>query len=174
MRELALPGSIFFMSANYLSHYSPQLQQQAEELLLSGKLGELLMKKYPESHQLQSNKALYEYTIGLKNRYMRKAPPISKVQFSDKISALNALGTHSRISRVQGSKLKAKKEILIDSVFKQLPEAFLRMVVVHELAHLKEMDHNKAFYQLCEYMDPYYHQLEFDLRLYLYWQSNQK
>jgi predicted metal-dependent hydrolase len=41
------------------------------------------------------------------------------------------------------------------------------MIVVHELAHLKESDHNKAFYQLCEYMQPGYQQLEFDLRLYL-------
>jgi predicted metal-dependent hydrolase len=41
------------------------------------------------------------------------------------------------------------------------------MIVVHELAHLKEKEHNKAFYSLCEHMEPDYHQLEFDLRLYL-------
>jgi predicted metal-dependent hydrolase len=41
------------------------------------------------------------------------------------------------------------------------------MIVVHELAHLKEKGHDKAFYQLCTYMEPDYHQLEFDLRLYL-------
>lgn len=41
------------------------------------------------------------------------------------------------------------------------------MIVVHELAHLKEQDHNKAFYKLCEYMLPGYHQLELDLRLFL-------
>jgi len=39
--------------------------------------------------------------------------------------------------------------------------------VVHELAHLKEREHDKAFYQLCQHMAPDYHQLEFDLRLYL-------
>jgi predicted metal-dependent hydrolase len=41
------------------------------------------------------------------------------------------------------------------------------MIVVHELAHLKEKEHNKAFYQLCTYMEPAYHQLEFDTRLFL-------
>ena len=41
------------------------------------------------------------------------------------------------------------------------------MIVVHELAHLKEKDHNKSFYQLCRHMQPDYHQLEFDTRLYL-------
>jgi predicted metal-dependent hydrolase len=45
------------------------------------------------------------------------------------------------------------------------------MIVVHELAHLKELDHNKAFYQLCTYMLPDYHQLEFDLRVYLTWRE---
>jgi len=38
---------------------------------------------------------------------------------------------------------------------------------VHELAHLKQKQHDKAFYQLCCHMEPDYHQLEFDLRLYL-------
>jgi len=32
---------------------------------------------------------------------------------------------------------------------------------------LKEKDHNKAFYRLCRHMLPEYHQLEFDMRLYL-------
>lgn len=43
----------------------------------------------------------------------------------------------------------------------------LRMLVVHELAHLKEKEHNKAFYQLCCHMEPNYHQLELDARLYM-------
>jgi len=68
---------------------------------------------------------------------------------------------------VQGGKLKAKHEIRVASVFRQAPAEFLRMIVVHELAHMKEKDHNKAFYKLCEYMEPAYHQLEFDMRLYL-------
>ena len=41
------------------------------------------------------------------------------------------------------------------------------MIVVHELAHLRELEHNRAFYQLCQHMEPDYAQLEFDLRLYL-------
>lgn len=136
-------------------------------------MGELLTKKYPSRHTIQGNRALYDYAMNLKNRYMRKSSPISKIQYSDKVSALNALGTHSRVSRVQGGKLKAKKEILIDSRFKSMPEEFLRMIVVHELAHIKEMDHNKAFYQLCLYMEPSYHQYELDLRLFLTWLDHQ-
>ncbi len=47
-------------------------------------------------------------------------------------------------------------------------------VVVHELAHLKEKEHDKAFYQLCTYMEPAYHQLELDARLFLIYQQIQK
>jgi predicted metal-dependent hydrolase len=68
---------------------------------------------------------------------------------------------------VQGSKLKAKREIRVASLFKETPGEFLRMIVVHELAHLKEKAHDKAFYQLCTHMEPQYHQYEFDLRVYL-------
>jgi predicted metal-dependent hydrolase len=41
------------------------------------------------------------------------------------------------------------------------------MIAVHELAHLRLRDHDRAFYQLCEHMEPTYHQLEFDVRVYL-------
>lgn len=41
------------------------------------------------------------------------------------------------------------------------------MIVVHELAHLKEREHDKAFYALCTHMEPDCHQLEFDVRLWL-------
>lgn len=160
-------------SPNYLNHYPETLQQQAQALLLSGELGSRLQRKYPDSNSCQSNRALYDFAMELKNRFMKKSAPLSKVEYSDKVSAYNALGLHSRVSRVQGSKLKAKKEILIDSRFKRLPADFLSMIVVHELAHLKEMEHNKAFYQLCQYMLPDYHQLELDLRLYLTWLDSQ-
>ena len=79
----------------------------------------------------------------------------------------NALGTHTTVSRVQGSKLKAKREIRVATLFKTVPDEFLRMITVHELAHLKERDHDKAFYQLCTHMEPRYHQLEFEVRVYL-------
>jgi hypothetical protein len=81
------------------------------------------------------------------------------------------LGLHSQVSRVQGKALKSKNEIRVASLLKTLPLPLLHMIVVHELAHLREKDHNKAFYQLCQHMEPQYHQLELDLRLFLTWQD---
>lgn len=66
-----------------------------------------------------------------------------------------------------GRQAESKAEIRVATVFRNAPEPFLRMIVVHELAHLKEKEHNKAFYQLCCHMEPQYHQLEFDTRLWL-------
>ena len=40
------------------------------------------------------------------------------------------------ISRVQGDKLKASREIRIAAMFRDAPAEFLKMIVVHELAHL--------------------------------------
>ncbi|MFT5808078.1 MAG: putative metal-dependent hydrolase, partial [Moritella dasanensis] len=33
--------------------------------------------------------------------------------------------------------------------------------------HVREKNHDKAFYKLCEHMLPDYHQFEFEMRLYL-------
>jgi len=127
-----------------------------------------LLKKYPSGHSYKTDKTLFNYTIDLKNEFMKKSAPLSKVVYDGKINIIhNALGTHHFISRVQGSKLKAKNEIKIASMFKNVPKEFLEMIVVHELAHFKEKEHNKAFYKLCNYMQPSYHQIEFDLRVYL-------
>lgn len=152
----------------YLVGYSQQVTDQVQRLLTEDRLGEVLLKRFPMAHEIKTDKALYEFAVELKNQYLRKTPPLSKVAFDGKINVLHdALGLHTFISRVQGSKLKAKNEIRIGVVFKTAPLEFLRMIVVHELAHLKEKEHNKAFYNLCEHMEPDYHQLEFDLRLYL-------
>lgn len=152
----------------YLQGYAPQLLEQVQQLVTEQRLGEVLRKRYPERHDIRSNKALYDYVLTLKNTYLKQSASLSKVTYDDKIHIINqALGLHSQISRVQGGKLKAKKEIRIGSVFKTAPLPFLRMICVHELAHIKEKEHNKAFYKLCTYMEPAYHQLEFDMRLYL-------
>jgi predicted metal-dependent hydrolase len=104
--------------------------------------------------------------MAIKNAFLRGAEPLSKVSYDSKLQVIaHALGTHTTVSRIQGSKLKSKREIRIATLFRDLPLPFLRMITVHELAHLKVREHDRAFYQLCTHMEPAYHQLEFDLRL---------
>ena len=156
----------------YLRAYPDDTQAKVRSLIEQNRLDDYLLQKYPSIHDVRSDKALHAYVIDLKNEYMRRSPPLSKVAFDNKLRIIqHALGTHTRISRVQGAKLKNKREIKIASLFKEVPLPMLRMIAVHELAHLKESEHNKAFYKLCSYMEEDYHQLEFDLRLYLTWQD---
>ena len=151
----------------YLKHYPANLQEQIKTLLEQNKLDKYIKSKYPIAHTIKSDKALYEYVNELKNQYFKKYQ-ISKVLYDGKINVINnALGMHTFVSRVQGNKLKAKNEIRVATLFKNTPEKFLEMIVVHELAHLKQKEHDKAFYNLCTFMMEDYHQVEFDLRVYL-------
>lgn len=152
----------------YLAGYPPHILERVHGLIAQGRLGPMLADKYGQAHAVRNDGQLYDYVQGLKDRHLRKSVPLGKVLYDGKLQVMkHALGTHTAISRVHGGKLKASREIRIASVFREAPAEFLKMIVVHELAHLKEAEHNKAFYQLCTHMAPDYHQLEFDLRLYL-------
>jgi len=152
----------------YLAGYPTHVQARVHELIDQGRLGDLLANKYGQAHTVRSDSQLRDYVQAIKDRHLRKSVPLAKVIYDSKLQVMkHALGTHTTISRLQGNKLKASREIRIATVFRDAPAEFLRMIVVHELAHLKESEHNKSFYQLCTHMEPGYHQLEFDLRLYL-------
>ncbi|WP_067514931.1 YgjP-like metallopeptidase domain-containing protein [Endozoicomonas ascidiicola] len=152
----------------YILHYPQPIIDQVQRLISEERLGEWLLGKYPEPHGVRNNKALYEYTMTLKNQYLRKSAPLNKVLFDGKLSqTYQALGINVSRTMAHGGKLKVRKEIRIGTLFQNAPEDFLRMIVVHELSHLKEAEHNKSFYQLCCHMEPHYYQLELDTRLYM-------
>jgi len=156
----------------YLAGYPDTLCSQVQQLINAGKLGDHLHQRYPARHTVQTDRALYDYTLDIKDRCLRSSPPLSKVAYDAKLHIIrNALGTHTTVSRVQGGKLKAKREIRVAQMFRQASPEFLKMIVVHELAHLREREHDKAFYALCTHMEPQYHQFEFDLRLWLTWRE---
>lgn len=152
----------------YFAGYPEHLQARVRALIEHGTLGALLAEKYGQPHTVRNDGQLYDYVQALKDRHLRKSVPLGKVIYDGKLQVMkHALGTHTAISRVHGGRLKASREIRIATLFRDAPAEFLKMIVVHELAHMKEAEHNKAFYQLCTHMAPDYHQLEFDLRLYL-------
>jgi predicted metal-dependent hydrolase len=139
-----------------------------QQRLADGTLGAWLLERHPEAHGLRTDKLLYGFVQDIKNSCLRGSDPLARVMFDSKLQVVaHALGTHITVARVQGSRLKTKREIRIAALFKDTPLAFLRMIAVHELAHFKERAHDRAFYQLCTYMEPEYHQLEFELRVYL-------
>ena len=152
----------------YLRGYPEPLLAQVRQLLADGGVAPLLRRKYPAVHGVRTDRALYDYVMDLKASHLRSSEPLAKVCFDGKLQQVaQALGTHTVATRVQGSKLKTRREIRVATVFRETPEPFLKMITVHELAHLKVKEHDKAFYSLCTHMAPDYHQLEFDVRLYL-------
>ena len=152
----------------YLAGYPESMQAQVRALIDGDRLGPMLAARYTEVHDVRNDRQLYDYVQDMKSRHLRKSVPLGKVLYDGKLQVVkHALGTHTAISRAHGGQLKANREIRIASVFRDAPTPFLRMIVVHELAHLRQLDHDKAFYQLCTNMAPDYHQLEFDTRLWL-------
>src|SRR5674476_328076 len=100
------------IALKYLSAYSDQTRAQVAQLIEQDKLAALLRQRYPCAHGIRTDKALYDYVQDLKTEFLRNAEPISKVAFDSKIQVIqHALGLHTYVSRVQGSKLKAKHEI---------------------------------------------------------------
>ena len=156
----------------YLNGYPADTLAQVQRMLDEGRVGTWLTQRHPQAHGVRTDKVLYDYVQDIKSDYLRSTEPLSKVAFDSKLHVVkNALGTHTTVSRVQGSKLKSKREIRVATLFKDVPIELLKMIVVHELAHIKEREHDKAFYKLCTYMEPNYHQYELDLRLYLTYQD---
>jgi len=152
----------------FLGGYPEEVLVQVRALIAQDRLAAHLQRLYPGQHAIRNDAALYEHVMALKQRYLRNAPLLAKVQYDNRLQIdQRALGTLTAVSRVQGGRLKAKREIRIAALFKEAPADFLRMIVVHELAHLKEREHDKAFYALCRHMLPDYYQVEFDTRLYL-------
>ena len=152
----------------YIGRYSPTIIHQVQSLIDNDKLTDFLLQRHPTAHTIYNDSDLREFVLKLKSQHMKKSSPLSKVIYDSRIHAVhNALGLHTYVSRQQGHKLKAKNELRVSAMFKKSSQALLTMIVVHELAHLKEKEHNKAFYRLCLHMLPDYHQLELEMRLML-------
>src|SRR5688572_4153758 len=101
----------------YLAGYPQHVQARVHELIAQGRLGAMLVDKYREPHAVRSDSQLYDYVQALKERHMRTSVPLGKVIYDGKLQVMKqALGTHTAISRVQGGRLQASREVGIRSL----------------------------------------------------------
>jgi predicted metal-dependent hydrolase len=99
-------------ASRYLLGYPPELLARANDLLAQGRLGQSVLARYPQGHDLRTEAALYDFVNALKRQFMRSAPPLAKVAWDPRLQLVQqALGTHTTVSRVQGGRLKTKREI---------------------------------------------------------------
>lgn len=63
----------------YLEHYPKNIVLQIAKLIEDKKLDKYLLSKYKTSHEYKSDKALYEYTIDIKNQFLKN--PYHLVRF---------------------------------------------------------------------------------------------
>lgn len=156
------------MTPDYLRGYPLALVDEVRRLIDQDRLAPLMLRRYPRAHTVRTDRVLYDYVQQLRSAHLRNTVAPGRVAYDNNVRLVHqALGLHTRSTQVQGSRLKARSEIAIATLFRDAPPEFLRMIVVHELSHLKVREHDRAFYQLCVHMEPAYHQLEFDLRAYL-------
>ena len=47
----------------YIKHYHPDTQVQVQALIKKGKLAEHILKKYPHTHNMKTDKALFSYIM---------------------------------------------------------------------------------------------------------------
>jgi hypothetical protein len=156
------------MEFKYLKGYSDNIHISVNKLIENEKLGFYLENKYKKINFLKKDKELYNLAKEIKDKYIKNQKLPERIIYDNKIELCNqALGLHSYIPSKQGKKIKIKNEIKISSRFKELPYEFMENVLIHELCHLKEKEHNKAFYSLCKNISENYFEIDLDIRIYL-------
>ncbi len=83
----------------YLQGYPTHLQSQVQQLIHQNRLGDVLLQRYPQVHDCTTDKSLYQFTVDLKNQYLRNAQPLSKVAYDSKIHTRSACIPPSRACR---------------------------------------------------------------------------
>ena len=82
----------------YLQHYPLELQNKISQLMAQDKLGDYITQRYPITHTIQTDKALYDYCNTLKQTFLRTAPLLDKVMYDNRLSIEHhALGLNTAI-----------------------------------------------------------------------------
>ena len=91
------------MKYKYLNGYNAELLSQVDLIIKQNRLGEVLLTKYKEKHNISSDKELYKLGASLKNQFMKNAKMPDKIYFDNKVELNHqALGLHSYIPIVHG------------------------------------------------------------------------
>ena len=71
---LLYKGSSMHQSLKYITGYPANLIEQVSGLVESNRFITWFEQRYPDTHQIKSEKALFDYTMQIKQRFMKKRP----------------------------------------------------------------------------------------------------
>ena len=86
---------------------------------------------------------------------MKKALP-EKLEYYSRILGVGYSRVSVRCQKTKWGSCSAKGGLNFNCLLMLAPEAVLDYVIVHELCHLKHMDHSKTFWAMVEGADPEY------------------
>jgi UTP pyrophosphatase len=86
----------------YLRGYAPELLARAQKLITEGQLLSSVLRRYPQSHAVRSDRALFDYASALKTEHLRTAEPLSKVAYDNKTARTAKRARHARWSLTCG------------------------------------------------------------------------
>ena len=69
----------------YLAGYLPQITFRVAHLVSENLLGSVIVQRYPKAHDIRTDKAFYDFTVDMKNEFMRTVQPLSRVIYDGKI-----------------------------------------------------------------------------------------
>src|SRR3546814_19531008 len=105
------PTAIDTTIARYLGGYPLSMRDDVARLIVANKLAPYLARKYPQRHALQSDAALYDYTLELQQNYLRSQSPLQKLIWQNKLDGMPKVqGLPPAGSRGQGAR-PTEKEI---------------------------------------------------------------
>ncbi len=62
-----------------LKYYAPELKDQVQKMVDAKTLEQFLLSKYPCAHGIKNDGALRDHVMAIKNQYLKKSAPLSKV-----------------------------------------------------------------------------------------------
>lgn len=126
-----------------------------------------LLIEYPLKNHIRTDEDLYAFTEKLRKKFLPQSPQLTRVTYRRP-----PYGGVSGLSVVLGAYVHSTSEIMIDPLLKTAPFNFLRVIVLHELAHHAptpngERGHGNYFNELFKRMVPNSRKLMSDVQRYL-------
>jgi predicted metal-dependent hydrolase len=152
------PRVPLFLAKLFFQKYKPSIERMR---VYQKKKGEELIRDYGLDSRLlrtHSGEELKLYKEQALVFVLKKIPQIAEdlsVQFQ-KVRIKN--------TKTRWGSCSSKGNLNFHYKILFLPEAISRYLIVHELCHLKEMNHSRAFWTLVETVCPEYEKLRKDLR----------